>query len=708
MIEQVRKRDGRRETFDRSKIAIAIRQTFAAAETDSDAGIDALTDGVVDRLDSSDGTVAVETIQDHVERTLVEAGEYEAAKRYILYRHRHTELRDLEGLVEGNGRKADELTQGPVDAYVDREDWRVRENSNMDYSLQGLNIHLTERTIEDYWLEKIYSPEVATAHNSGTIHLHDLGVLGPYCVGWDIEDILREGLKGVRGKVESAPANHFDVALMQLVNFLYTLQGEAAGAQALSNFDTYLAPFVRADDLEYEAVRHQIQQFVFNLNVPTRVGFQAPFTNLSMDLTVPDHLAEKPVVIGGEAQDSTYGDFQDEVDMINRAFAEVMLEGDAKGRPFTFPIPTYSITEDFEWDNETLDPVWEMTAKYGTPYFSNFVNSEMDTEDARSMCCRLRLDNRELETRGGGLFGSNPLTGSIGVVTINLPQLGYRADDECEFFDRLESFMDVAKRSLETKREVLERYTEQGLYPYAKFYLRNVEEAHDSYWANHFSTIGLIGTHEALLNLRGPDSGIDTPEGKRFAERVLEFMRDRLREYQAETGHMYNLEATPAEGSSYRLARRDREQFPDLRVHATDRLGGEEPIYTNSTQLPFGAKTDIFDALNHQDDLQTKYTGGTVFHGWLGEAMPSPESTKQLVRTIAENYELPYYTLTPTFSVCPTHGYHSGEHEKCPDCGEACEVYSRVVGYLRPTENWNPGKHEEFEQRADFRPGAAD
>ena len=707
MVQQVQKRDGTVEPFDRSKITTAIRQAFAAAETDPDTGIDALTDGVVDRLDPSDGTVAVETIQDCVERTLVEADEYEAAKRYILYRHRHAEFCDLEGLVAGS-EAGDGTDQGPVDAYVDREDWRVRENSNMDYSLQGLNIHLTERTIEDYWLEKLYSDEVAAAHDAGAIHIHDLGVLGPYCVGWDIEDVLREGLKGVRGKVESAPANHFDVALMQLVNFLYTLQGEAAGAQALSNFDTYLAPFVREDDLDYEAVRHQLQQFVFNLNVPTRVGFQAPFTNLSMDLTVPDHLADKPVVIGGEPRDSTYGDYQDEVDLINRAFAEVMLEGDAKGRPFTFPIPTYSITEDFEWDNETLDPIWEMTAKYGTPYFSNFVNSEMDTEDARSMCCRLRLDNRELESRGGGLFGSNPLTGSIGVVTINLPQLGYRADDEAEFFDRLESLMDVAKRSLETKRDVLERYTEQGLYPYAKFYLRNVKQAHDSYWANHFSTIGLIGTHEAILNLRGPESGIDTAEGKAFAEEVLEFMRDRLREYQAETGHMYNLEATPAEGSSYRLARQDREQFSDLAVHATDGLGGDEPIYTNSTQLPFGAEPDLFDALDHQDDLQTKYTGGTVFHGWLGEAMPDPESTKQLVKTIAENYELPYYTLTPTFSVCPTHGHHSGEHETCPDCGESCEVYSRVVGYLRPTEHWNPGKQAEFDERADFRPSVAD
>ncbi|QGN08030.1 ribonucleoside triphosphate reductase [Halorhabdus sp. CBA1104] len=708
MLEEVRKRDGSREEFEQTKVTTAIQRAFDAAGVAPATSIETLTEGVVDRLDATDGAVAVETIQDHVERTLVAADEYEAAKRYILYRHRHAELRDLAGLVEQGSGATQESDQGAVDAYVDREDWRVRENSNMDYSLQGLNIHLTERTIEDYWLEEIYSTEVAQAHESGALHIHDLGVLGPYCVGWDIEDILREGLKGVRGKVESAPAKHFDVALMQLVNFLYTLQGEAAGAQALSNFDTYLAPFVRADDLAYDDVRHQLQQFIFNLNVPTRVGFQAPFTNLSMDLTVPDHLADKPVVIGGQPQDSTYGDFQAEVDMINRAFAEVMLEGDAKGRPFTFPIPTYSITEDFEWDNETLDPVWEMTAKYGTPYFSNFVNSEMDTEDARSMCCRLRLDNRELETRGGGLFGSNPLTGSIGVVTINLPQLGHRADDEGDFYDCLESLLDVAKRSLETKREVLERYTERGLYPYAKFYLRNVKAAQDSYWANHFSTIGLIGTHEALLNLRGPDAGIDTPEGKQFAEDVLEFMREHLREYQAETGHMYNLEATPAEGSSYRLARRDREQFPDLRVHATDRLGGEEPIYTNSTQLPFGAEPDLFDALDHQDDLQTKYTGGTVFHGWLGEQLPSPESTKQLVKTIAENYELPYYTLTPTFSVCPTHGYHSGEHEDCPECGESCEVYSRVVGYLRPTENWNPGKQAEFDERADFRPSVGD
>ncbi|MFB6150352.1 MAG: ribonucleoside triphosphate reductase [Haloarculaceae archaeon] len=734
MVEQVRKRDGTVEAFDRSKVAAAIRAAFEAGDGDPRRSVEALTDDVLGRLDG-EGPAAVEEIQDRVERALMEAGEYDAARRYIRYRYRHAQLRDLEGLVEGErgGRGGRERGSGGgresggergsgshsgdadpgdgaatdrVDEYVDREDWRVRENSNMDYSLQGLNIHLTERTIEDYWLEKVYDADVRGAHESGALHVHDLGVLGPYCVGWDVEDVLRNGLRGVRGKVESAPARHFDVALMQLVNFLYTLQGEAAGAQALSNFDTYLAPFVREDDLSYEAVRHEIQQFVFNLNVPTRVGFQAPFTNLSMDLTVPDHLADKPVVIGGEGRSATYGEFQTEVDQINRAFAEVMLDGDAKGRPFTFPIPTYSVTEDFDWDNETLDPVWEMTAKYGTPYFSNFVNSEMDTEDARSMCCRLRLDNRELASRGGGLFGSNPLTGSIGVVTVNLPQAGYLADDEDAFFDRLGDLMDVAKRSLETKRRVLERYTEKGLYPYSKFYLRNVKESRGAYWGNHFSTIGLIGMHEALLNLL--DVGIDAPAGKAFAESVLEFMRERIREYQAETGNMYNLEATPAEGSSYRLARRDREQFPDLRVHATDGLGEDEPVYTNSTQLPFGATSDLFDALDHQDDLQTEYTGGTVFHAWLGERMPSAESTKRLVRTIAENYELPYYTLTPTFSVCPTHGYTAGEHETCPDCGDSCEVYSRVVGYLRPTERWNPGKQAEYRNRADFRPGAAD
>ncbi|MEF8825009.1 MAG: ribonucleoside triphosphate reductase, partial [Halapricum sp.] len=524
--------------------------------------------------------------------------------------------------------------------------------------------------------------------------------LGPYCVGWDIADILQEGFRGVRGKIESEPARHFDTALMQLVNFLYTLQGEAAGAQALSNLDTYLAPFVRNDDLSYEEVKHRIQGFVYNLNVPTRVGFQAPFTNVSLDLTVPDHLADEPVVVGGERREETYGEFQPEVDTINRAFAEVMLEGDASGRPFTFPIPTYSITEDFDWENPTLNPVWEMTAKYGIPYFSNFVNSEMDTADARSMCCRLRLDNRELENRGGGLFGSNPLTGSIGVVTVNLPRLGYLSDSESEFYDRLERAMTTARESLEIKRDVLEEYTKRGLYPYSKFYLRAVEQFHGNYWANHFSTIGLLGMNEALLNLLG--TTINTAKGKAFAEEVLEFMRDRLRQFQERTGNMYNLEATPAEGSSYRLAKHDREQFPDIAVHATDSLEAKEPVYTNSTQLPFGETGDLFDALDHQDDLQTKYTGGTVFHGWLGERMPSAEATKRLVRAIAENYELPYYTLTPTFSVCPTHGYRSGEHDRCPKCDTDCEVYSRVVGYLRPTEQWNPGKQAEFDRRADF------
>ncbi|MEF8826641.1 MAG: ribonucleoside triphosphate reductase, partial [Halapricum sp.] len=532
---------------------------------------------------------------------------------------------------------------------------------------------------------------------SGAVHVHDLGVLGPYCVGWDIADILESGFTGVSGKVESAPARHFNVALMQLVNFLFTLQGEAAGAQALSNFDTYLAPFVHYDDLTYEEVRTDIEQFVFNLNVPTRVGFQAPFTNLSMDLTIPDHLAETPVIVGGERRAETYAQFQAEADMINRAFAEVMLEGDASDRPFTFPIPTYSITEDFDWDNETLEPVWEMTAKYGIPYFSNYVNSDMDTEDARSMCCRLRLDNRELEKRGGGLFGSNPLTGSIGVVTINLPQIGHLADDRDEFRSMLADRMDLARRSLETKRETLETFTERGLYPYSKYYLRSVKQAHDEYWGNHFSTIGLIGMAEAVENLLG--TPFATEEARAFAESTLTYMRDRMRDYQEATGNLYNLEATPAEGSSYRLARIDAERHPELAALDPD---ASEPMYTNSTQLPVDATDDLFEALDHQDSLQTKYTGGTVFHGYLGEQSPDAQATKRLVRTIAENYELPYCTITPTFSVCPTHGHIEGEHETCPDCGASCEVYSRVVGYLRPTEQWNDGKQQEFDDRAEF------
>ncbi|MDY6788596.1 MAG: ribonucleoside triphosphate reductase [Candidatus Nanohaloarchaea archaeon] len=699
MFKRIEKRDGGFEQFKQEKITQAIWNAAQAVGGTNQDLARQISDDVVEFLEQKlvTGTPHVEQVQDAVEKMLVEKGHYKTAKAYILYRDQHRELREFYELLQDHSL---------VENYIKENDWRVKENSNMTYSLQGLNNHITDKMVAKYWLEKIYPPEVRKEHNEGRFHIHDLGTLGPYCVGWDLKDLLDQGFKGVRGKIESKPAKHFDVALMQLINFLYTLQGEAAGAQAVSNFDTLLAPFVSYDGLSYEEVKQSIQKFLYNMNVPTRVGFQTPFTNVTMDLKVPDHLSDKEVIIGGERKEKTYGEFQDQVDMINRAFAEVMMEGDAKGRPFTFPIPTYNVTEDFDWDNPVLEPVWEMTAKYGTPYFSNFINSDMSPEDSRSMCCRLRLDNRELKKRGGGLFGSNPLTGSIGVVTVNLPRLAYTSEDEAEFFEHLEKVMETAKESLEIKRKVLEKFTDKGLYPYSRFYLRNMKESTGSYWENHFSTIGLIGMNDALLNLK--NTHIATEKGHKFAERALEFMRDKLSDFQQETGNIYNLEATPAEGSSYKLAKKDKEEFPGLRIYNLEEFDDGRPIYTNSTRLPFGHTQDLFQALDHQESLQTKYTGGTVFHAWLGEAMPSVEATKRLIKRIAENYSLPYYTLTPSFSICPKHGYQSGEHEHCPQCEKAgektkCEVYSRVVGYLRPTEQWNPGKQEEFTDRSDYR-----
>ncbi len=601
----------------------------------------------------------VEEIQDAVEEALIEAGYVRTAKAYILYRKQHTDLRQLGGLME---------EMPLVDDYLNDRDWRVRENSNMSFSLQGLNTHITEHVISRYWLTKIYPQRVRETHDRGDFHIHDLGTLGAYCVGWDLPDLLKRGFRGVRGKVESRPAKHFRVALLQVVNFMYTLQGESAGAQAFSNLDTYLAPFIRYDNLTYEEVKQNLQEFVYNMNVPTRVGFQTPFTNVTIDLEVPKYMKDDHVIIGGVLRESVYGDHQHEMDMFNRAFAEVMTEGDMHGRPFTFPIPTYNITKDFNWENENLAPVWEMTAKYGIPYFSNFINSDMSPEDARSMCCRLRIDNRELKKRGGGLFGANPLTGSIGVVTINLPRLGYLAENEADFLSRLEELMELAKKSLIVKRKTLENLTDRGLYPYSRFYLQSIKDLEGGYWKNHFSTIGIIGMNEAILNLYG--LSIADPEGREFAARVLDFMRDRLADFQEETGEIFNLEATPAEGASYRLAKRDLERYPDIRIYNLERYGGDTPYYTNSTHLPVGLTDDLFEALTMQDPLQTRYTGGTVFHGFLGESNPTPEAAKRLVRKIAENFHLPYYTLTPTFSVCPKHGYIAGEHKYCPKCDE--------------------------------------
>lgn len=575
-----------------------------------------------------------------------------------------------------------------VDAYLKQLDWKVNENSNMSYSIQGLNNYIASEISKQYWLNRIYPENIKNAHINGDIHIHDLNIISVYCVGWDLKDLLSEGFTGVKGKVESAPAKHFRTALGQIVNFMYTMQGEAAGAQAFSNFDTLLAPFIRYDNLDYKQVKQAIQEFVFNMNVPTRVGFQTPFTNITMDLNVPSYYAEQPVIIGGELQEATYKEFQKEMDMLNKAFFEVMMDGDNSGRVFTFPIPTYNITKDFDWDNENIKGLWKMAAKYGIPYFSNFINSDMSPEDARSMCCRLRIDNRELEYRGGGLFGSNPLTGSIGVVTINLPKIAEVSKTKVEFLERLAQKMELAKDSLEIKRKLLEDLTDKDLYPYTKFYLRDIKARFGVYWKNHFSTIGLIGMNEACLNLFGENIG--SLQGKQFALEVMDYMRAKIVEFQKETGNNYNLEATPGEGTSYRLAKLDKDKYP---------------YYTNSTQLPVNYTDDIFEVLDHQDDLQTKYTGGTVVHIYAGERIQSIETMKNLVKKICNNYHLPYFTFSPTFSTCPNHGYVAGEHYTCPECGASCEVYSRVVGYIRPVQQWNKGKKQEFLDRQEFKIG---
>jgi len=694
MIKYVKKRDGRLVKFDKEKIVNAIFKAAQAVGGKDRKLAEKLADEVTSILekDFKEKIPHVEQIQDIVEKVLIENGHAKTAKAYILYREQHKNIRETAKLLR-------DITI--VDDYLKEVDWRVRENSNMTYSLQGLNVHITTKIVSNYWLNNIYPKEIREAHINGDFHIHDLGTLGPYCVGWDFKDLLLVGFKGVRGKIESKPAKHFETALMQLVNFLYTLQGEAAGAQAVSNFDSLLAPFIRYDNIDEKRLKQIMQEFLFNMNVPTRVGFQTPFTNVTLDLKCPNYMKDENVLIGGKPQKETYKDFKEEQELFNKIFAEVMLEGDAKGRPFTFPIPTYNITKDFDWDNKAYDGIWKITAKYGIPYFSNFVNSDMKPEDARSMCCRLRLDKRELKKRGGGLFGSDPLTGSIGVVTINLPRIAYLTKDEKKFFEKLGSLMDLAMESLVIKREVLERFTEKGLYPYSKFYLRNIKKAFKEYWKNHFSTIGLIGMNDALLNLF--DSSTADKEGIKFAVKVLNFMRKKLSDYQEETGDIFNLEATPAEGTSYRLAKIDKKKYPAIKVYNIEKYNkNAEPYYTNSTQLPVGFTDDIFEALKLQDPLQVKYTGGTVLHGFLGEAMPTIEATKNLVRKIAENFHLPYYTLTPNFSICPTHGYIAGKHETCPKCGKKCEVWSRSVGYLRPVEQWNAGKQAEFKDRKTF------
>jgi len=694
-LKFVRKRDGRLEPFDQERITNAIWKAAKAVGGKDRELAKKLSDQVVAELKKrfgEDGVPTVEEIQDLVEKVLIENGHARTAKAYILYRKQHQDIRELAALLS----QAD-----LVDQYLDMEDWRVKENSNMSYSLQGLNNYLSSTVIAKYWISRIYPPNIAEAHFSGDFHIHDLGVLGPYCVGWDIKDLLLTGFGGVPGKIESTPAKHFRTALGQVVNFFYTLQGEAAGAQAFSNFDTYLAPFIRYDGLSQKEVEQSLQEFFFNMNVPTRVGFQTPFTNVTLDLKVPDFMKDEPVIIGGKVMDATYGEMEKEMEMFNLAFAEVLSQGDAKGRVFTFPIPTYCITKDFDWDSPVSQEIFEVAAKYGAPYFSNFVNSDMKPEDVRSMCCRLRIDNRELRKRGGGFFGANPLTGSIGVVTINLPRIGYLSKDEDEFFERLETLMELAKDGLEIKRKVLEQFTEKGLYPYSKRYLRGVKETFGKYWKNHFSTIGLVGMNEAIQNLFG--YSIATSEGLEFAVKVLNFMREKLADFQEETGNIYNLEATPAEGASYRLARIDKRKYPGIIVANEKYLAkGAEPFYTNSSQLPVDYEADLFEALEHQDKLQPLYTGGTVFHIYLGERLYSWKSAAELVRKVTWNFRIPYLTLTPTFSVCPTHGYLSGEHKQCPRCGARCEVYSRVVGYLRPVDQWNDGKQAEYAIRRTF------
>ncbi len=653
-LKYIRKRDGRVVDFDAEKITEAIFMAArAVGGSDSETARDIAYSvcGILDVIYKDERIPTVENVQDLVEKMLIERGHAKVAKAYILYREQHRKIREGKSLLN----EGIEL----IEKYLDRSDWRVNENSNMSYSLQGLNNHIASAITAKYWLERIYPPEIRDHHTNCDFHLHDLGLLSAYCVGWDLKDLLMRGFGGVSGKVESSPAKHFRSALGQVVNFFYTLQGESAGAQAFANFDTYLAPFIRYDNLSYKEVKQCLQEFVFNMNIPTRVGFQTPFTNITLDLKVPSTIGEEFVVIGGEIQDMKYGEFQHEMDIFNRAFAECLTEGDARHRIFTFPIPTYNISRDFEWENSSLDSLWEMTAKYGIPYFANFVNSDMDPEDARSMCCRLRLDNRELRSRGGGLFGANPLTGSIGVVTINMPRLAYTAKTEEQFLSDLKKLMETARDSLEIKRKVLENFTQYDLYPYTKHYLADIYERNGKYWVNHFSTIGLIGMNEACLNLLGRD--ISTKEGKDFSMRVLTFMRDTIIGFQEETGNLYNLEATPAEGVSYRFAKHDRELHPDIIT-----AGKHEPYYTNSIHLPVGYTDDVFDALDHQNELQALFTGGTVVHCYIGEKIDDPQMVKTLVRRIAENYSIPYFTITPTFSICPVHGYIPGAHKFCP------------------------------------------
>jgi len=694
MFNKIRKRNGQIVEFDQAKITNAILKALTATGQGDGEKAKEISDKVVNLMErrfKKDEIAAVEQIQDIVEEVLILEGYAETAKAYILYREQRRRIREAV--------KVAEEAVDRVDQYLDRLDWEVQENANMAFSLQGLNHYGVSYIVKKYWLNKIYPKEIREVNGSGDLHIHNLDTLGAYCVGWDLYDLLIKGFGGVPGKVETKPAKHFRVALGQVVNFMYTLQGEAAGAIAFSNFDTLLAPFIRYDNLNYQQVKQALQEFLFNMSVPTRVGFQNPFTNITLDLKPSPVFAKQPVIIGGKLQNETYEEFEEEMKIFNKAFYETMLEGDKSGRPFSFPIPTINITKDFPWQEPAFNGIFEASAKYGTNYFANYINSEMKPEDVRSMCCRLKLDLTQLQNRGGGgLFGSGSLTGSIGVVTIGLPRIGYLSKTKREFFERLEKMMDLAKESLEIKRKAVENFIEKGLYPYSKYYLSGVKKMRGNYWANHFSTIGLVGMNEALLNFIGEDIGSE--RGRKFALEVMDFMREKLVKYQKETDNIYNLEQTPAESTAYRLAQKDKEKYPDIITAGTK----ETPYYTNSSQLPVNFTDDVFEAFKLQDELQCKYTGGSVLHVFLGERVSDIQTVKNLIKKIFEKFHLPYITITPTFSICPIHGYVSGEHFYCPKCTikQPCEVYSRVVGYYRPVNQYNIGKQEEFKERKEF------
>jgi ribonucleoside-triphosphate reductase len=694
-IEKVKKRDGTIVGFDQTRISDAIYRAITATGQGDGKKSKKLSEKVVKILNrrfKKDEIPQVEQIQDIVEEVLILEGLVDTAKAYILYREQRRRIREAV--------RVSEEAVDKMDQYLGRLDWEVQENANMAFSLQGLNHYGVSYIIKRYWLNKIYPQEIREANESGDLHIHNLDTLGPYCSGWDLYDLLLKGFGGVVGKVEAKPAKHLRAILGQAVNFLYTLQGETAGAVAFSNFDTLIAPFIRYDNLNYLQVKQALQEFLFNMAIPTRVGFQNPFSNITLDLKPSQLFAKQPVILGGQPQKETYGEFSEEIKMFDRAFYEAMLEGDKSGRPFHFPIPTINITKDFPWDDPAFDMIFEASAKYGTNYFANYLNSDMKPEDVRSMCCRLRLDLKELYNRGGGgLFGSGALTGSLGVVTINMPRIGYTSKTKKEFFEKLGKIMDLAKESLEIKRKALENYIEKGLYPYSRFYLSGVKKMRGHYYANHFLTIGLVGTNEALLNFLGEN--IAKKKGKKFALEILDFMRDRLLEYQKETGNLYNLEATPAESTSYRLAQKDRAKYPDIITAGTKKL----PYYTNSSQLPVNYTDDAFEALKLQDEIQCRYSGGTVLHLFLGERILNIQTVKSLVKKIFENFKLPYITFTPTFSICPTHGYLEGEHFLCPRCTikQPCEVYSRIVGYYRPVSQWHEGKQQEFQERKEFK-----